>query len=32
METADLLNHHFTPSDLLDQIKFNEEKSKTKNL
>jgi len=32
METADLLKHGFTPSDFLNQIKFNEEKTKTDSL
>jgi len=32
METADLFKHNFTPIEFLNQIKFNEEKTKTKNL
>ena len=32
METADLFKHNFTPIEFLNQIKFNEEKTKTKDL
>ena len=32
METSDLLKHNFTPSDFLNQIKFNEKKKNPKEL